>query len=87
MTERLQVNMYEAQSQLSQLAERAWIGDTVVIVKDGKPSLDLGTRRRSPLRACSQFPIHHSHQPNTDLWRGGLPPLGCIAAPDPVNTS
>ena len=41
MTERLQVNMHEAQSQLSQLAERAWRGDTVVIVKDGKPYLNL----------------------------------------------
>lgn len=41
MTERVQVNMREAQSQLSQLAERAWHGDTVVIVKDGKPYLDL----------------------------------------------
>lgn len=41
MTERIQVNMHEARSQLSQLAERAWHGDTVVIVKDGKPYLDL----------------------------------------------
>ena len=55
MTERVQVNMHEAQSQLSQLAERAWHGDTVVIVKDGKPYLDLlphvGTpRARKPGR-------------------------------------
>ncbi|WP_339502821.1 type II toxin-antitoxin system prevent-host-death family antitoxin [Pseudomonas silesiensis] len=41
MSERVQVNMHEAQSQLSQLAERAWHGDTVVIIKDGKPYLDL----------------------------------------------
>ena len=41
MTERLQVNMHEAQSQLSQLGERAWRGDRVVIVKDGKPYLNL----------------------------------------------
>ena len=41
MTERVQVNMHEAQSQLSQLAERAWHGDTVVIVKDGEPYLNL----------------------------------------------
>jgi antitoxin (DNA-binding transcriptional repressor) of toxin-antitoxin stability system len=33
--------MDEAKSQLSQLAERAWQGDKVVIVKDGKPYLDL----------------------------------------------
>ena len=41
MTERVQVNMQEAQSQLSHLAERAWHGDTVVIIKDGKPYLYL----------------------------------------------
>ena len=41
MTERIQVTMHEAKSQLSQLAERAWRGDTVVIVKDGKPYLNL----------------------------------------------
>lgn len=48
MTERIQVNMHEAQSQLSQLAERAWHGDTVVIVKDGKPYLDLLPRIDTP---------------------------------------
>jgi antitoxin (DNA-binding transcriptional repressor) of toxin-antitoxin stability system len=41
MTERVQVNMHEAQSLLSQLAERAWGGETVVIVKDGYPDLHL----------------------------------------------
>ncbi|VVN90761.1 type II toxin-antitoxin system Phd/YefM family antitoxin [Pseudomonas fluorescens] len=41
MTERVQVSVHEAQSQLSQLAERAWHGDTVVIIKDGKPYLYL----------------------------------------------
>lgn len=41
MTERVQVNIHEAQAQLARLAERAWLGDTVVIVKDGKPYLDL----------------------------------------------
>lgn len=41
MTERIQVNMHVAKSQLSQLAELAWRGDTVVITKDGKPYVDL----------------------------------------------
>ena len=41
MNERVQVNMHEAQSQLSELAERAWHGDTVIIIKDGKPYLEL----------------------------------------------
>ncbi|MGE8179037.1 type II toxin-antitoxin system Phd/YefM family antitoxin [Pseudomonas fluorescens] len=41
MNELVQVNMHEAKSQLSQLAERAWRGDQVVITKAGKPYLDL----------------------------------------------
>jgi antitoxin (DNA-binding transcriptional repressor) of toxin-antitoxin stability system len=41
MTERIRVTLHEAKSRLCQLAERAWRGDTVVIVKDGKPYLDL----------------------------------------------
>lgn len=41
MTELVQVNMREAKSQLSQLAERAWHGDEIVITKAGKPYLDL----------------------------------------------
>lgn len=41
MSEVVQVNMHEAKSQLSQLAERAWHGDKVVIAKAGKPYLDL----------------------------------------------
>jgi len=41
VTERVQVNMREAKSQLSQLAERAWHGDKVVISKAGKPYVDL----------------------------------------------
>lgn len=41
MNELVQVNMHEAKSQLSQLAERAWHGDKVVIAKAGKPYLDL----------------------------------------------
>lgn len=41
MTERIQVTIHEAQSQLPQLAERAWQGDTVVVLKNGKPYLNL----------------------------------------------
>ena len=41
MSELVQVNMHEAKSQLSQLAERVWQGDKVVIAKAGKPYLDL----------------------------------------------
>jgi antitoxin (DNA-binding transcriptional repressor) of toxin-antitoxin stability system len=37
----IQVNMHEAKSSLSQLAEKAWAGDTIIIAKAGKPYLDL----------------------------------------------
>jgi antitoxin (DNA-binding transcriptional repressor) of toxin-antitoxin stability system len=37
----IQVNMHEAKSQLSQLAERVWAGDRVVITRAGKPYLDM----------------------------------------------
>ncbi len=37
----IQINMHEAKSKLSQLAEKAWSGDKIVIAKAGKPYLDL----------------------------------------------
>lgn len=37
----MQVNMHEAKTQLSRLAERAWEGEEVVIAKAGKPYLRL----------------------------------------------
>ena len=37
----VQINMHEAKSQLSQLGERAWAGEKIVIAKAGKPYLDL----------------------------------------------
>lgn len=60
MTERIQVTLHEAQSQLPQLAERAWLGDTVVIVKAGKPYLDLvphvkAHRARKPGRLMGEI--------------------------------
>lgn len=36
-----QVNMHEAKSTLSELGERVWKGERVVIAKAGKPYLDL----------------------------------------------
>ncbi|WP_223534262.1 type II toxin-antitoxin system Phd/YefM family antitoxin [Pseudomonas sp. GL-B-16] len=41
MTEWVKVNMREAKSQFSQLAQRVWNGDNVVVTKNGKPYLDL----------------------------------------------
>ena len=37
----MQVNMHEAKSSLSKLAEKAWEGEEIVIAKAGKPYLDL----------------------------------------------
>ncbi len=37
----IQVNMHEAKTRLSQLAELAWQGQEVVIARAGKPYLDL----------------------------------------------
>lgn len=36
-----QVNMHEAKSTLSELGERVWKGERVIIAKAGKPYLDL----------------------------------------------
>ncbi|MFT6914592.1 MAG: antitoxin (DNA-binding transcriptional repressor) of toxin-antitoxin stability system [Motiliproteus sp.] len=58
----MQVNMHEAKSQLSKLAEKAWAGETVVIAKSGKPYLDLVPHRensepRKPGRLKGQIKI------------------------------
>ncbi len=45
----MQVNMHEAKSQLSRLAEYAWAGEEVVIAKAGKPYLDLVPHRENPV--------------------------------------
>lgn len=37
----MKVNMHEAKSQLSRLAELAWKGERIIIAKAGKPYLDL----------------------------------------------
>ncbi len=37
----MQVNMHEAKSKLSALAEKVWQGETVIIAKAGKPYLDI----------------------------------------------
>jgi antitoxin (DNA-binding transcriptional repressor) of toxin-antitoxin stability system len=58
----IQVNMHEAKSKLSQLAEKAWSGDKVVIAKSGQPYLDLlphkeTTKERKPGRYKDQIMI------------------------------
>ena len=41
----LQVNMHEAKTRLSELAERVWRGERVIIAKAGRPYLDLTPHR------------------------------------------
>ena len=41
----MQVNIHEAKSQLSKLAELVWKGEKVVIAKAGKPYMDLVPHR------------------------------------------
>lgn len=45
-----QVNMHEAKTRLSELAELAQQGETVIIAKAGKPYLDLLPHRDRPER-------------------------------------
>lgn len=47
MNRLIRIDMHEAKTQLSDLAERAWSGDTVIICKAGKPYLDLLPHRAS----------------------------------------
>ena len=42
----MQVDIHEAEAQLSMLGELAWQGEKVVIAKEGKPYLDLVPHRR-----------------------------------------
>ena len=58
----LQVNMHEAKSNLSKLAELVQQGETVVIAKAGKPCMDLVAHkairaRRKPGRFKEQISI------------------------------
>lgn len=58
----MKVNMHEAKSNLSALAEKVWEGETVIIAKAGKPYVDLlphkeGRRRREPGRFKGQIRI------------------------------
>lgn len=45
----MQVNMHEAKTQLSALAERARKGERVIIAKAGEPFVELVALRKDPL--------------------------------------
>ena len=70
---RIQVNMHEAKTRLSQLAEAACRGDEVVIAKAGKPYLDLkphiaSTRPRIPGRYRRQIRIAEDFDELPEEW-------------------
>ena len=52
---KIQVNMHEAKSKLSQLAEKVWEGHTVIIAKSGKPYLDLLPHRPQKKRVAGRY--------------------------------
>jgi antitoxin (DNA-binding transcriptional repressor) of toxin-antitoxin stability system len=82
MAETFQVNMHEAKSQLSQLAERAWRGERVIIAKAGKPYLDLlphveASKQRTPGRLKGQIVLRPGFDQTPadvidDFEQGGL---------------
>ena len=52
---KIQVNMHEEKSKLSQLAEKVWAGDTVVIAKAGKPYLDFLPHKPQKKRVSGRY--------------------------------
>ena len=56
----IQANMHEAKSNLSQLADRAAEGETVIIAKAGKPYVQLVAIRRSAPPRCRQRQVHRA---------------------------
>jgi antitoxin (DNA-binding transcriptional repressor) of toxin-antitoxin stability system len=51
----IQVNMHEAKSNLSKLAEQVLSGDKVVIAKAGKPYLDLTLHNPNKKRQAGHY--------------------------------
>ncbi len=65
-----QVNMHEAKSRLSELGERVWKGEKIVIAKAGKPYLDLlphrerrRTRKPGRLKGKIEMAADFDHTP------------------------
>ncbi len=56
----MQVNMHEAKTQLSRLAERAWEGEEVIIAKAGKPYLRLVPLTFVHAEQAGSLPQHHT---------------------------
>ena len=51
----IQINMHEAKTKLSQLAEKVLSGDKVVIAKAGKPYLDLIPHKSRKKRKAGNY--------------------------------
>ncbi|HET8790641.1 MAG TPA: type II toxin-antitoxin system prevent-host-death family antitoxin [Modicisalibacter sp.] len=51
----MQINMHEAKSQLSALAEKARQGEKIVIAKAGKPCVELVPYRDRPRRQPGRY--------------------------------
>ncbi|MDQ7003112.1 MAG: type II toxin-antitoxin system prevent-host-death family antitoxin [Ghiorsea sp.] len=51
----IQINMHEAKTKLSHLAEKVWAGDKVVIAKSGKPYLDLLPHQPQKQRVAGHY--------------------------------
>ncbi|WP_053147193.1 type II toxin-antitoxin system Phd/YefM family antitoxin [Pseudomonas sp. Pf153] len=77
MSERVQVDIHQAKSQLSQLAERVWRGDKVVITRAGQPYLELrphlDTRRvRKPGRLKGRIRMSAEFNQTLDDFNDGF---------------
>jgi len=51
----VKANMHEAKSNLSQLAERAYAGERIIIAKSGKPFVQLIPYRKTAARKFGQY--------------------------------
>ena len=51
----IQINMHEAKTKLSQLAEKVLSGERVVIAKAGKPCLDLIPHKPNKKRQAGHY--------------------------------
>ncbi len=55
-----QANMHEAKTKLSQLADKAYAGEKVVIAKAGKPYVDLVPHQERQIREPGGFDLELS---------------------------
>ena len=76
----MKANMHEAKTNLSQLAERAFSGEHVIIAKSGKPFVQLIPYKevaarefgqyKGEFRMSEEFDSHSTNQEIIDLFEG-----------------